>query len=87
LGQLALREFRDPALARGHFGYAFELGTKALPPGFSGRLARQREANRPFFEAIEGLAQSLRALGNAKDADDLSSLATRIAGAQPRRSG
>src|SRR3954447_9256659 len=25
LGKIALREFKDPALARGHFGYAFEL--------------------------------------------------------------
>ena len=43
---------------RGHFGYAVELGNKALPPGFSGRLPRERVANRPFFEAIEGLAES-----------------------------
>ncbi len=86
LGQIALREFKDPALARGHFGYAFELGNKALPQGFSGRLPRERVANRPFFEAIEGLAESLRAMGKPKDANDLSALATRLAGAPPRRS-
>jgi len=78
LGQLALREFKDPALARGHFGYAVELGTKALPPGFSGRLPRERVANRPFFEAIEGLAEALRAIGKAKDADGLSAFAERL---------
>jgi hypothetical protein len=86
LGQLALREFKDPALARGHFGYAVELGNKALPPGFSGRLPRDRVANRPLFEALEGLADSLRTLGKPKDADGLSSLAARLAGALPRRS-
>jgi tetratricopeptide (TPR) repeat protein len=86
LGQLALQEFKDPALARGHFGYAVELGNKALPPAFSGRLPRDRVGNRPFFEAIEGLAESLRAIGKSKDADGMSSLAARLAGAPPRRS-
>jgi tetratricopeptide (TPR) repeat protein len=86
LGKIALREFKDADLARGHFGYAVELGRKALPPGFSGRLPRERVANRPFFEAIEGLAEALRAIGKTKDADDLSSLAARLAGAPPRRS-
>jgi tetratricopeptide (TPR) repeat protein len=81
LGQLALQEFKDPALARGHFGYAVELGKKALPSGFSGRLPRDRVANRPFFEAIEGLAQALRAIGKQRDADDLSRLSARLTGA------
>jgi tetratricopeptide (TPR) repeat protein len=78
LGQLALREFKDPALARGHFGYAVELGNKALPPGFSGRLPRERVANRPFFEAIEGLAEALRAIGKAGEAKTVADLAKRI---------
>ena len=38
-GRIALDDFRDPTLARGHFGYAFELGQRALPRDFSGRLA------------------------------------------------
>jgi hypothetical protein len=79
LGQLALQEFQDPALARGHFGYAVELGNKALPPGFSGRLPRERVANRPFFEAIEGLALCFRALGKAREADSLAAQAARFA--------
>ncbi len=33
LGQIALVEFRDPGLARGHFGYAFELRTVHCPRG------------------------------------------------------
>ena len=33
LGRIALDEFRDPSLARGHFGYAFELADKVtIPP-------------------------------------------------------
>ena len=54
LGQIALDEFHDPALARGHFGYAFELAHRALPQGFTGRLPRDRPNNRPFYEAIDG---------------------------------
>ncbi len=78
LGQIALVEFRDPALARGHFGYAFDLAHRALPPGFRGRLPRERPSNRPFFEAIDGLAQSLEALGRNDDAKSLRALGSRL---------
>ncbi len=73
LGQIALDEFRDPALARGHFGYAFELAHRALPQGFKGRLPRDRPNNRPFYEAIDGLVQSLEALGRHGDSRELES--------------
>ena len=79
LGQIALVEFRDPALARGHFGYAFELGHRALPQGFKGRLPRDRPNNRPFYEAIDGLAQSLEALGRHGDSKSLRALGARLA--------
>jgi hypothetical protein len=75
LGNIALEDFKDPALAGGHFGHAVELVRKSLPPGFSGRLPRGRHANRPFFDAVEGLVQCLRALGKPKDADRLTALA------------
>jgi tetratricopeptide (TPR) repeat protein len=91
LGRMALQEFKDPALARGHFGYAFELAQRALPPGFSGRLPRQRLANRPFFEAIEGLAECYDALGNPAEAAGLRELASRLVGGErptgPTRQG
>ena len=32
LGRIALDEFKDPDLARGHFGYAVDLARKVLPP-------------------------------------------------------
>lgn len=80
LGQIALVEFRDPGLARGHFGYAFELAHRALPQGFRGRLPRDRPNNRPFYEAIDGLAESLDALGRPGDSKSLRALGARLAG-------
>ena len=67
LGRIALEEFRDPSLARGHFGYAVELGRRALPPQFAGRLPADRPSNRPFYDAIDGLIRSLEALGRHDD--------------------
>jgi hypothetical protein len=78
LGQIALVEFHDPSLARGHFGYAFELAHRALPQGFKGRLPRDRPNNRPFYEAIDGLIQSLEALGRRADVESLRALASRL---------
>jgi hypothetical protein len=82
LGKIALEEFRDPSLARGHFGYAFELVERALPPGFSGRLARERPSNRPFYEAIDGLARALEALDRHADSKSLRALGLRLSGGQ-----
>jgi len=78
LGQIALRDFRDPTLARGHFGYAVDLAERALPRGFTGRLPRERPSNRPFYEAIAGLASCLEALGRARDAGELRALGDRL---------
>jgi hypothetical protein len=83
LGQIALCEFHDPALARGHFGYAYELVDGALPPGFSGRLPRDRPNNRPFYEAIDGLIECLEALGRRADCASLRAVRERIS-AGPR---
>jgi hypothetical protein len=80
LGRIALEEFKDPTLARGHFGYGFELAQRALPPGFSGRLPRHRPANRPFYDAIDGLIACYDALGNQAEADGLRNLASRLSG-------
>jgi hypothetical protein len=88
LGRIALDEFRDPSLARGHFGYAFELARRAIPPGFSGRLPRDHLANRPFFEAVDGLASCYEALGKPGEVGPLRALAARLASGHdpgPRR--
>ncbi len=78
LGQIALQDFRDPTLARGHFGYAVELAERALPRGFTGRLPPERPSNRPFYEAIAGLALCLDALGRVTDAAKLRALGDRL---------
>jgi hypothetical protein len=80
LGRIALEEFRDPALARGHFDYAVDLGKRALPPQFSGRLPAERPANRPFYDALDGLIRTLEALGRAADAASLHALEQRLSG-------
>jgi hypothetical protein len=84
LGRIALQEFKDPNLARGHFGYAVELVRKSLPPGFSGRIPRERPANRPYHDAVAGLVECLRALGKETEADRLAALGERPGGDSPR---
>jgi hypothetical protein len=83
LGRIALQEFKDPGLARGHFGYAVELVRKSLPPDFRGRIPRDRPANRPYYDAVEGLIECLRALGQVPEADRLASLGERPGGIAP----
>jgi hypothetical protein len=56
LGEIALAD-GDLPLARAHFGYAYELGLKAIPDaGLPGTLPYGRKANQAFFEAGKGLA-------------------------------
>jgi hypothetical protein len=63
LGEIALSE-NDWPLARGHFGYAYRLGEKALQQaGTKGPLPYRLEANRSFLESGKGLAFCLRQLG------------------------
>jgi len=78
LGRIALQEFKDPDLARGHFGYAVELVRRSIAEGFSGKLPRDRRSNRPFFDAVDGLATCLRALGRDQDAEQLTAYAKRL---------
>jgi hypothetical protein len=79
LGQIALGDFRDPKLARGHFGYVCQLVERALPRPFRGRLVKDRAANRPFYEAADGLASCHDALGRPADAAAVRTLAQRLA--------
>lgn len=68
LGRIALREFNDAQLAIGHFGYAVELASLVLTPRFSGRLVPESPANRPAYDALEGLIECHEKLGRARDA-------------------
>ncbi len=80
LGKIALESTKDPDLARGHFGYAYEQANKAIPEDFAGRLPRNRAANRPFYEAIDGLITCLTALGQAAEVEELRATAKRLGG-------
>jgi hypothetical protein len=66
LGEVALEQ-RDLPLARGHFGYAYELGRGALPPaGLTGPLPYRFRENQGLLESAKGLAWSLHELGKPK---------------------
>ncbi|HVX15381.1 MAG TPA: hypothetical protein VHC22_29600 [Pirellulales bacterium] len=66
LGELALTD-EDWRLARGHFGYAYEIVLSAFPPGgLDGPLPHRLAANQPFFESAKGLALCLHKLGKRK---------------------
>ncbi len=80
LGQIALEASRDPTLARGHFGFAFELAERAIPRGFAGQIPRHLDTNRPLYEAIDGLVACYEALKQPGEAAKLRGQATRWAG-------
>lgn len=62
LGELALAN-GDYALARGHFGFAVQLGLKALERGkVTGSVPYSQPANQSFYEAGRGLVESLLGL-------------------------
>jgi hypothetical protein len=63
LGELALSADQDPQLARGHFGYAYQLGLTALRRANMPTPVPYRvPANQAFFEAGKGLAYCLTQL-------------------------
>ena len=80
LGRLALEVGRDADLARGHFGYAYDLASRALPAGFSGPLPPELVPNRPLFDAVEGLIQCARFRGRDTEVRALESDSRRWAG-------
>jgi hypothetical protein len=62
LGEIALSE-NDLSLARGHFGYAFRLGTKAIEQaGRVGTVPYAMPANQAFLESGKALAWCLKQL-------------------------
>ena len=71
LGRIALDDFKDPSLARGHFGYAFELAERAIPRDFAGRIPKEHPSNRPLYDALDGLITCHEALGAADLAGEL----------------
>jgi hypothetical protein len=71
LGELALGE-NDFRLARGHFGYAYEIGLRAMPRGGPpARLPYDVPANQALLESAKGLAGCLRQLGEPELAQEV----------------
>ena len=63
LGDLARIVDKDPTLARGHYGFAYQLGLQPLRKvRFPTPLPYRLPANRAFFEAGLGLARCLHDL-------------------------
>ena len=57
LGVLALSADNDVPLARGHFGFAYDIGRKAIrQAGDPAPLRQSQPANQAFFAAGQGLA-------------------------------
>jgi hypothetical protein len=76
LGEIALEE-QDIPLARGHFGYAFRLGTTALErAGTKGPLPYRIAANQAFFESAKGLVWCLLELGKRQMATEAVAVVT-----------
>ena len=58
LGELALMT-NDYSLARGHFGYAFQIGKSAIERARATRVPYRLPDNQAFFEAGKGLTHCL----------------------------
>ncbi len=70
LGQLALED-EDIALARGHFGFAYEIALQSLGSAFQGILPAGREYNREFFLAGRGVARCLISRGKREEGREI----------------
>jgi tetratricopeptide (TPR) repeat protein len=71
LGEIAM-ELGDIPLARGHFGYAYDLGRKALSgDATQGPLPYDQESNRGFLESAKGLAWCLQQIGRGDAAGEV----------------
>jgi tetratricopeptide (TPR) repeat protein len=71
LGDLALAE-NDFKLARGHYGYAYQLGLRAIERTKDAiHLSASNPANRPLFQAGKCLVQCLLKMGKRGLAQDV----------------
>ena len=78
LGDLALAA-GDLRLARGHYGYAYQLGIQAIDrAGKVDLLPSERTANSVFFAAGDGLARCLMKLGKRGLANDVVERLTKL---------
>jgi hypothetical protein len=72
LGQLAIEKDNDRPLARGHYGFAYQLGLQTLRrAGMPAPLSYKHPANRPFHQAGRGLAWCLEKMGHSALAEEV----------------
>lgn len=72
LGQVGLDKDNDFPLARGHFGYAYQLGLRAWKrAGEPTPVPYSQLANRSFHESGRSLAWCLEKLGKSSMADEV----------------
>ena len=79
-GRIALEGVQRPVAGAGPLRLWLRAGPAPLPAGFDGRLPPQRLANRPFYDAIDGLATCYDALGKPDEAAGLRDLSRRLSG-------
>jgi tetratricopeptide (TPR) repeat protein len=71
LGDLAFAE-NDLKLARGHYGYAYQLGLRVIEQSSDiTRLPANLAANEPFFHAGQGLIRCLAKMGKGGLAQEI----------------
>jgi tetratricopeptide (TPR) repeat protein len=87
LGDLAASE-NDFRLARGHYGYAYQIVIKAIDAsGQVKALPYRHEANQTFFQAGRGLASCLNKLGKPRVARDVINRLLQLDPSDPLRLG
>lgn len=75
LGELAVEMGQDIELARGHFGFAFTLGEKAIDrANCKGPLFGSETTNAPWYDAGRGLAWCFEKQGQGAMADRILAL-------------
>ncbi|MGI9457570.1 MAG: tetratricopeptide repeat protein [Aeoliella sp.] len=84
LGQLAASGQNDVQLARGHFGYAYQLGLRAWRrAGEPMPVPGSQPANRTFHEAGKSLAWCLKKLGKGEMAAEVVATLLRLDPSDP----
>lgn len=87
LGQLAVEDESKESeveLARGHFGYAYQLGEKALEAyQCPGPLLSVEPGNAPWYEAARGLAWCFEKQGNPAMANQIAATAKKYDPSDP----
>lgn len=84
LGELAINHHNDLELARGHVGYAYQLGLRAWRrAGEPTPVPFDQPANRTFHRAGYSLAWCLEKLGKSQMADEVADVLCKLDASDP----